>query len=120
MSLVVGVGLRAGTSYRELRDLVDTTLAAAGGGDVRVVVTVEGRETEPGLQRLAAALDADLRTASIERLGQQPAPTPSEQVGRLTGTKSVAEAAVLATGAELIVTKHRSANATAAVGRCTR
>ncbi|MEI8406136.1 MULTISPECIES: 5,6-dimethylbenzimidazole synthase [unclassified Kribbella] len=117
MNLVVGVGLRSGTSYRELRDLVDAALAAAGGGDVRVVVTVDGRESEPGLQRLAASLKADLHTTPPAVLARQPVPTPSEQVQRLKGTPSVAEAAVLAAGADLVVTKRQSINATAAVGR---
>jgi 5,6-dimethylbenzimidazole synthase len=117
VNLVVGVGLRSGTSYRELRDLVDAALAAAGGGDVRMVVTVDGRETEPGLQRLVASLNAQLHTASTAELARQSVPTPSEQVEQLKGTASVAEAAVLLTGAELVVTKRLSVNATAAVGR---
>jgi 5,6-dimethylbenzimidazole synthase len=117
VNLVVGVGLRTGTSYRELRDLVDAALATAGGGVVRTVVTVEGRDSEPGLQRLVAYLNADLHTAPASELSKQPAPTPSDQVEQLTGTASVAEAAVLLTGAELVVTKRRSSNATTAVGR---
>lgn len=117
MNLVVGIGLRSGTSYRELRDLVDAALAAAGGGVVRMVVTIDGRETEPGLQRLAASLNAVLHTASPDELSRQSVPTPSQQVARLKGTPSVAEAAVVLTGAELLVTKRRSINATAAVGR---
>ncbi|MFI6680351.1 5,6-dimethylbenzimidazole synthase [Kribbella sp. NPDC050470] len=117
MNLVVGIGLRSGTSYRELRDLVDAALAGAGGGVVRMVVTIDGRETEPGLQRLAASLNAVLHTASPDELSRQSVPTPSQQVARLKGTPSVAEAAVVLTGAELLVTKRRSINATAAVGR---
>ncbi len=117
MNLVVGVGLRAGTPYQELRDLVAGALAEAGAGTVRYVVTVAGRETEPGLQRLTASLGAELQTAAPEELARQPVPTPSQAVEQLTGTPSVAEAAVLATGAELVVTKRRSAQATAAVGR---
>ena len=117
MNLVVGVGLRAGTPYRELRDLVAAALAEAGTGTVRYVVTVAGRETEPGLQRLTASLGAELQTVAPEELAGQPVPTPSLAVEQLTGTPSVAEAAVLATGAELVVTKRRSAQATAAVGR---
>ena len=117
MNLVVGVGLRSGTPYPELRDLVAAALEEAGAGEVRSVVTVAGRETEPGLQRLAASLGAELHTASPEELTRHPAPTPSEQVERLAGTASVAEAAVLVTGAELVVTKRRSANATTAIGR---
>jgi 5,6-dimethylbenzimidazole synthase len=117
VNLVVGIGLRSGTPYRELRDLVQDALQEAGGGTVRLVVTVAGRETEPGVQRLVASLNAELRTAPAEELAGQPVPTPSEKVEHLSGTPGVAEAAVLLTGAELLVTKRRSASATAAVGR---
>ncbi|MFB6722485.1 5,6-dimethylbenzimidazole synthase [Kribbella sp. NPDC056345] len=116
MNLVVGVGLRAGTSYRELRMLVDEAVAEAGG-KVRILITAEGRETEPGVQRLAAHLGAELQTVAPAELRRQNVPSPSEQVERLAGTPSVAEAAVLSTGAELVVTKRTSAQATAAVGR---
>jgi 5,6-dimethylbenzimidazole synthase len=117
VNLVVGVGLRAGTSYRELRDLVDAALAEAGGGAVRTVITIEGRETEPGLQRLVASLNAHLETARAEELKRETVPTPSDQVEHLTSTPSVAEAAVLLTGAELVVPKRTSPNATTAIGR---
>ena len=117
MNLVVGVGLRSDTPYRELRDLVTAALSQAGEGSVRYVVTVEGRQAEPGLQRLAASLGAELHTVSPDELVQHPVPTPSQHVEQLTGTPSVAEAAVLATGADLIIAKRRSTHATAAVGR---
>lgn len=117
MSLVLGIGLRAGTSYRELRDLVDLALAGVEPREVHWVVTVDGRESEPGLQRLVASLGADLFTASALELSQQPVPTPSDQVGQLTGTASVAEAAVILSSADLVVPKQRSARATVAVGR---
>ncbi|HEY0692920.1 MAG TPA: 5,6-dimethylbenzimidazole synthase [Kribbella sp.] len=117
MTLVLGIGLRTGTSYRELQDLTDAALAGVDRADVSMVVTMEGRESEPGLQRLAASLAADLVTATPEELAQQPVPTPSETVERLAGTTSVAEAAVILTGAELVVRKLRSAGATVAVGR---
>ncbi len=116
MNLVVGVGLRAGTSYRELRTLVDEAVAEAGG-EVRILITVDGRETEPGVQRLAAHFGAELQTVAPAELRRQSVPSPSEQVERLAGTPSVAEAAVLSTGAGLVVTKRTSAQATAAVGR---
>lgn len=117
MSLVLGIGLRAGTSYRELRDLVDSALANVEPAVVSQVVTVDGRETEPGLQRLVASLGAGLFTATKLDLSQQPVPTPSDQVDRLAGTASVAEAAVILSGAELVVPKQASARATVAVGR---
>nr|WP_238355887.1 5,6-dimethylbenzimidazole synthase [Kribbella sandramycini] len=115
--MVVGVGLRSGTSYRELRDLVSAAVAEAGGGRVRILITVEGRHQEPAVQRLAATLNAELQTVPKSELSKQNAPTPSTVVERLAGTPSVAEAAVLTTGAELIVTKRMSAGATVAVGQ---
>ncbi|NEA32958.1 5,6-dimethylbenzimidazole synthase [Streptomyces sp. SID13031] len=117
MSLVLGIGLRSGTSYRELRDLVDSALAGLEPAGVTLIVTVDGKETEPGLQRLAASLGAPLFTATKLELSQQPVPTPSAQVDRLAGTASVAEAAVVLTGAELLVLKQASARATVAIGR---
>ncbi|MFI5707951.1 5,6-dimethylbenzimidazole synthase [Kribbella sp. NPDC051620] len=117
MTLVLGVGLRSGTSYRELRDLVDSALASLPPATVSQVVTVDGKETEPGLQRLVASLGATLFTATKLELSQQPVPTPSEQVDRLAGTTSVAEAAVILSGAELVLPKQSSTRATVAVGR---
>ncbi|MGW7679736.1 5,6-dimethylbenzimidazole synthase [Kribbella sp. NPDC054772] len=113
MSLVLGVGLRSGTPYSELADLV----AKAVNGDVRLVVTIAGRETEPALRQLVDELGAELRTFTTDELADQPAPTPSEQVEQLAGVPSVAEAAVLASGAQLLILKQRSTNATVAVGR---
>jgi 5,6-dimethylbenzimidazole synthase len=117
VSLVVGIGLRAGTSYRELRDLVAGALADLEPREVSCVVTVEGRESEPGLQRLVASLGAELLTAPALDLSKQPAPTPSTHVDHLAGTASVAEAGVILSGAELLVPKQRSVRATVAIGR---
>jgi 5,6-dimethylbenzimidazole synthase len=117
VSLVLGVGLRTGTSYRELRDLVDSALAGLDPREVTQVVTVDGREAEPGLQRLVASLGASLFTATKLELSQQPVPTPSDRVDHLAGTASVAEAAVIISGAELVVPKQRSSRATVAVGK---
>jgi 5,6-dimethylbenzimidazole synthase len=117
VTLVLGIGLRSGTSYRELRDLVDKALASLRSETVSQVVTVDGKETEPGLQRLVASLGATLFTATKPELSQQPVPTPSEQVARLAGTTSVAEAAVILSGAELVLPKQASLRATVAVGR---
>jgi 5,6-dimethylbenzimidazole synthase len=113
MSLVVGVGLRSGTPYQELRDLVSRAVT----GQVRLVVTITGRDTEPAVQQLVEQLGAELRTFTKNELAEQPVPTPSDQVEHLTGVPGVAEAAVLATGAELLTPKQRSTNATIAVGR---
>ena len=116
MNLVLGIGLRAGTPYRELHDLVDDALEDIGG-TVVLVVTRAGRENEHGLRQLVEKLGAELRVMTTEQLAEQSVPSASEQVELLTGTASVAEAAVLALNAQLVVPKLRSEHATVAVGR---
>src|SRR4051794_14837859 len=76
VTLVLGIGLRAGTSYRELRDLTDAALAGLDRADVSMVVTVDGKQAEPGLQRLVASLGARLFTATPDELAQQEVPSP--------------------------------------------
>lgn len=115
MNLVVGVGLRTGTPYSELQDLVTSALHELAG-EVRLVVTIDGKENEPALQELVAQLGAELRTFSSDKLAQQPVPNPSEQVEQSKGTPSVAEAAVLATGAQLLIPKRQAPNTTIAIG----
>ncbi|HZX03094.1 5,6-dimethylbenzimidazole synthase [Kribbella sp.] len=115
MSLVVGVGLRSGTPYAELEAAVAAAVRDLPG-EIRLLVTLTGRESEPALQQLAAHLGADLRTFSKDELAR-PTPTPSDQVAALKGIPSVAEAAVLAAGAELLVPKTKTPNTTVAVGR---
>src|SRR5690348_8604653 len=112
MRLVVGIGLRVGTSCAELEGAV-----ADLPGEVELIATLAGRETEPALQQLADELGAELRTFTEEELRKQAVPNPSDQVSRLKGIPSVAEAAVLAAGAELLVPKYKTRNATVAVGR---
>ena len=116
MSHVLGIGLRAGTPYRELRDQVDDALEDRAGMVV-LVVTRAGRENEHALLRLVEELGAELRVMTTEQLAEESVPSPSAQVEHLTGTASVAEAAVLATKARLVVPKLRSEHATVAVGR---
>jgi 5,6-dimethylbenzimidazole synthase len=115
VNLVVGVGLRTGTPSAELQDLVTAALHELAG-EVRLVVTITGKENEPALQELVAQLGAGLRTFSKDELAQQSVPTPSAQVEHLKGTPSVAEAAVLATGARLLVPKRQTPNTTIAIG----
>jgi cobalamin biosynthesis protein CbiG len=115
MTLVLGVGLRPGTAYQDLRALVATVVD--GSEDVAVVATLDRRAGDPVVRRLARELGAELRSYPAEVLAAQPVPTPSEAVAAATGTASVAEAAVLATGAVLVAGKQTSARASAAIGR---
>ena len=115
MTLVLGVGLRTGAAYNELRALVATV--HDGGEDVAVVATLDRKADDPVVQRLAHELGAELRSYPVEVLATQAVPAPSETVAAATGSGSVAEAAVLATGATLITGKRTSARASAALGR---
>ncbi|MGZ0146417.1 5,6-dimethylbenzimidazole synthase [Kribbella sp. WER1] len=116
MRLVVGVGLRSGTPYAELAAAVDAAVRDLPG-EVHLLVTLTGRESEPALRQLADHLHAEVRTFTSDELATQPVPSPSALVAELKGTPSVAEAAVQAAGAELVVPKTKAANATVAVGR---
>jgi cobalamin biosynthesis protein CbiG len=119
MTLVLGIGFRRGTSYGELRALVDATLreASLDAGEVSRIVTVDAKADDPAVGQLAWELGAALSTAAAGDLARQPVPTASVLVERHLGTPSVAEAAVLLTGAELVVSKRSTSRATLAVGR---
>ena len=118
-SLVVGVGCSRGASKDEILDLVRSTLRASGfsGKSVAALASVDVKADEPGLLQAANSLGVPLRFRSAEELSTFKVPNPSSVVEGAVGTPSVAEASVLAAGAELLVEKEKSKNATAAVGR---
>jgi cobalt-precorrin 5A hydrolase/precorrin-3B C17-methyltransferase len=62
-------------------------------------------------------LGVPLRFYVAEELAQAKVPNPSPVVAGAVGTPSVAEAAVLTSGAELLLEKRKTGNATAAIGR---
>lgn len=118
-SLVVGMGCNKGTPVEALRELLDVTLAGAGLAkeSVAALVSVDAKAGEIGLIKLADELGVPYVTYPADQLAEQKAPNPSSIVEREIGTGSVSEASVLARGAELIVEKHKSAEATCAIGR---
>ncbi|SER58082.1 precorrin-3B C17-methyltransferase/precorrin-6y C5,15-methyltransferase (decarboxylating), CbiE subunit [Propionibacterium cyclohexanicum] len=118
-SLVVGMGCNKGTETDALRELLETTLAEhhLALGSVAQLVSADVKAGERGLIRLARQLGVDYRTFPAELLDAQSVPTPSSLVKAQVGTASVAEASVLASGAELVVAKRKSAQATCAIGR---
>lgn len=118
-SLVLGVGASRGAPADEVGDLVRRALAQAGLAteSVTAVVTAEIKADEPALRDLAEWLGVPLRTLPADALAVQPVPNPSDVVATEVGTPSVAEAAVLAAGADLLVEKTKSPHATVAVGR---
>ena len=118
-SLVVGVGCSRGAESGEILALIRETLEGAGLSErsIAVVASVDAKSGEPGLLEAAWVLDVPIRFYPSAVLAEAEVPNPSEVVERAVGTPSVAEAAVLAEGAELVVEKRKSAMATVAIGR---
>lgn len=118
-SLVLGVGASRGADAAQLRSLVTSVLDDAGlsARSVREVVSADIKADEPAIRRLAADLRVPFRTLPAAVLATQDVPNPSAVVQAAVGTASVAEASVLACGAQLIVPKRAGATVTVAVGR---
>lgn len=124
-SLVVGVGSSSGADAGGIERLVAQALADAGLSldAVGLVASVDLKRTEPGIVALADRLGVELRTFPADTLARQDVPTPSAVVADAVGTPSVAEAAALVAagpGADLVVAKQRSSEATVAVARRAR
>jgi cobalt-precorrin 5A hydrolase/precorrin-3B C17-methyltransferase len=116
---VLGVGGRPGADGAELDDLVDGLLAEHGltGEDVTAVATLGRRAGEPALVALVRRLEAELAAYPPEVLAAQDVPHPSDRVLRHTGLAGVAEASVLASGADLVSDRRSSPSWTVALGR---
>ncbi|MFF4429278.1 Rv2231c family pyridoxal phosphate-dependent protein CobC [Streptomyces sp. NPDC001513] len=115
--LVVGVGGRAGVSVAEVCALIEETLRGAGltVEAVTALATVESKVGEAGIAGAAERFGVPLVGYPAEQLAAISVPHPSDTVRTAAGTPSVAEAAALATGGELLVPKRRSVAATCAV-----
>jgi cobalt-precorrin 5A hydrolase/precorrin-3B C17-methyltransferase len=124
-SLVVGVGSSSGADPAGIAELVASALAAAGlsPAAVGLVASVDLKRDEAGIVALAGDLGVALRTFPAESLAAVAVPTPSPIVEAAVGTPSVAEAAALLAagpGADLVIAKQRSSEATVAVARRAR
>lgn len=118
-SLVLGLGASRGVTAEEVLGLVDRALADAGlsGASVAAVGTADAKADEAGLVEACARRGWPLTTFPSERLAAVDVPNPSEEPRRVLGTPSVAEAAALLLGDDLVVQKTKSAMATVAVAR---
>ncbi|MTJ81494.1 MAG: precorrin-3B C(17)-methyltransferase [Telmatospirillum sp.] len=122
--LALGVGCSRGATADELKALVADSLADAGyaQGSVALVASLDLKADEDAVHALAAGLGVPARfftPAELEAETPRLA-NPSEVVFAETGCHGVAEAAALAAagpGAELVLTKRKSAMATCAVAR---
>jgi cobalamin biosynthesis protein CbiG len=118
MSLVLGVGLSPGADHVHLCELTNALLRQHGLDPRHVtgVVTLDSRAQAPAVRRLATAMSADVTGFPSGLLAAQDAPHPSAVVRSAVGTASVAEAAVVAAGATLVVPKTVLGRCTVAVG----
>ncbi|MGW7820656.1 precorrin-3B C(17)-methyltransferase [Streptomyces puniciscabiei] len=122
-SLVVGVGASRGAPAEEVLGLVEGLLREAGLSprSVAELATVDAKAEEPGIVAAAERLGVPLVTYSAEELAAVEVPNPSDAPLAAVGTPSVAEAAALLRGGELLVPKRKSsarpAMATCAVVR---
>ncbi|MGW1593722.1 precorrin-3B C(17)-methyltransferase [Streptomyces sp. NPDC002343] len=122
-SLVVGVGASKGAPAEEVVGLVEAALREAGlsARSVAELATVDAKAAEPGIVAAAERFGVPLVTYSAGELAGVEVPHPSEAPLAAVGTPSVAEAAALLRGGELLVPKRkavaRPAMATCAVVR---
>ncbi|MBY8866055.1 precorrin-3B C(17)-methyltransferase [Streptomyces sennicomposti] len=112
-SLVVGVGASRGAPVDEVLELVEGALREAGlsARSVAELATVAAKSEEPGIVGAAGRLGVPLVTYSAEELAAVAVPNPSGAPLAAVGTPSVAEAAALACGGELLVPKRKSRRA---------
>jgi cobalt-precorrin 5A hydrolase/precorrin-3B C17-methyltransferase len=112
-SLVVGVGASKGAAVEEVLGLVGGALRDAGlsARSVSCLATVDAKAGEPGLVAAAERLGVPLVTYSSEELATIDVPNPSAAPLAAVGTPSVAEAAALVGGGELVVPKRKSERA---------
>ncbi|MFF3905525.1 precorrin-3B C(17)-methyltransferase [Streptomyces sp. NPDC001848] len=118
-TLVVGVGASRGAPVEEVLGLVEGALRDAGlcVKSLAELTTVDAKAEEPGIVEAARRLGVPLVTYAAEELAKVDVPNPSEAPLAAVGTPSVAEAAALVRGGELLVPKRKSAMVTCAVVR---
>jgi cobalt-precorrin 5A hydrolase/precorrin-3B C17-methyltransferase len=118
-SLVVGVGASSGVPADEVLELIDSALAEGGlsPDSVDLVSTIDVKYDEPGIREAISRRCWAATWIVAADLADVDVPNPSEAVRAAVGTPSVAEAAALSDGAELVVPKRKSAMATVAIAR---
>ncbi|MEH0422282.1 precorrin-3B C(17)-methyltransferase [Streptomyces sp. B21-083] len=121
-SLVVGVGASKGAPVEEVLALVRGALVDAGlsVASVAALATVDAKADEPGIIGAAERLGVPVVTYPADELAGVAVPNPSAAPLAAVGTPSVAEAAALVGGGELLVPKRKSARAdgTPAMATC--
>lgn len=90
--------------------LIGAALAQAGldPGEVAELATLDGKSREPGIMGAAARLGVPVLAYAADELAAVAVPHGSRAALAAVGTPSVAEAAALARGGELLVPKRKS------------
>ena len=117
-SLIIGVDASSGVAAGKVLRLADGALAAAGlsAACVAAVATADGKGGKPGVREAARMRGWPLVTYPASRLDTVRV-TRRRRVGARVTTMSVAEAAALTGGSELVVPERRSGSASVAVAR---
>ncbi|MCX5556673.1 precorrin-3B C(17)-methyltransferase [Streptomyces sp. NBC_00038] len=112
-SLVIGIGASKGAPVDEVLGLVQDALRDAGLSvkSVAELATVDAKAGEPGIVGAAERLGVPVVTYGAEELAGVEVPNPSDAPLAAVGTPSVAEAAALVGGGELLVPKRKSVRA---------
>ncbi|WP_449349450.1 precorrin-3B C(17)-methyltransferase [Streptomyces shaanxiensis] len=120
-TLVVGVGASKGAPVDEVLELIEGALGEAGLSrrSVASLATVDAKAEEPGIVAAAERLGVPLVICSAEELAAVEVPNPSDAPLAAVGTPSVAEAAALIGGGELLVPKRKSTRADGAPAMAT-
>ncbi|MFE7898559.1 precorrin-3B C(17)-methyltransferase [Streptomyces sp. NPDC057424] len=110
-TLAVGVGASKGAPVEEVLGLVEDALREAGlsVASVAELATVDAKAGEPGIVEAARRLGVPLVTYPAAELAGVDVPHPSDAPLAAVGTPSVAEAAALVGGGELLAPKRKSA-----------
>lgn len=114
--IVVGVGARKGVSCAEVLEAVDAALADTGRKreEIGIFATAWLKRDEPGMIQAAKTLGKEMLCLSEEVLNAQAPGTPSRASD--LGLTGVAEPAVLALAAKLILPKRAYGRVTVAIG----
>jgi len=118
-SLVAGVGASKGVAADEILALLDEALAVGGlsRNSVAALATVDAKATEEGIVAAARHGGWPLYSYPADQLAAVEVPNPGAAALAAVGTPSVAEAAALTSGNELVVAKRKSPMATVALAR---
>ncbi|CAM5689253.1 hypothetical protein SHIRM173S_06907 [Streptomyces hirsutus] len=120
-SLVVGVGASKGVPAEEVLTLIEAALRDAGlsSASLAHLATGDAKAEEPGIVEAARRLGVPLVVHGSEELARVEVPHPSDAPLAAVGIPSVAEAAALAGGGELLVPKRKSERADGQPARAT-